>query len=143
MTAGVCGSADRARVLGSMEIAPAAGAVADFIYGLESKRNYHELVRYHAPPRSLTGAQVADAECAALAAYRALGCRDIARVDLRFDGDGHANFIEINPMPGLNPVTGDLVVMTKLLGGRYDDLTAVIVEETVSRYPQLRGDPIS
>ena len=80
---------------------------------------------------------MADAEATALAAYRALGCRDVARVDLRFDADNRANFIEVNPLPGLNPVTGDLVVMTKLLGRTYDDLIRTIVEEAVGRYPAL------
>jgi hypothetical protein len=35
-------------------------------------------------------------------------------------------------------VTGDLVVMTKLLGRRYEDLIAAIVEATLVRCPQLR-----
>ena len=113
-------------------------SVEDFIYGLESKRNYHQLVRYYAPPRSLSASQSAEVERTALAAYRVLGCRDVARVDLRFDLTGHANFIEINPLPGLNPVTGDLVVMTKLLGLSYQDLVSAIVEEAVRRYPQLQ-----
>lgn len=138
VTVGIRGSGDRARVLGSMEIAPASGAAADFVYGLESKREYQKLVRYYAPPRNPTPSQTADAEATALAAYRALGCRDVARVDVRFDADNRANFIEVNPLPGLNPVTGDLVVMTKLLGRRYDELIAAIVEETLVRYPQLR-----
>lgn len=137
VTVGIRGSGDRARVLGSMEIAPASGAAADFVYGLESKREYQTLVRYYAPPQNPTPAQMADAEATALAAYRALGCRDVARVDVRFDADNRANFIEVNPLPGLSPVTGDLVVMTKLLGRRYEDLIAAIVEETLVRYPQL------
>ena len=137
VTVGIGGSGDRARVLGSMEIAPASGAAADFVYSLESKHEYQKLVRYYAPPQHPTPAQMADAEATALAAYRALGCRDVARVDLRFDAHSRANFIEVNPLPGLNPVTGDLVVMTKLLGRSYDDLIRVIVEEAVSRYPAL------
>jgi len=137
VTVGIRGSGDRARVLGSMEIAPSSGAAADFVYGLESKHEYQKLVRYYAPPHHPATAQVDDAEATALAAYRALGCRDVARVDMRFDADNRANFIEVNPLPGLNPVTGDLVVMTKLLGRRYEDLIAAIVEETLVRYPQL------
>jgi D-alanine-D-alanine ligase len=39
----------------------------------------------------------------ALAAYRALGCRDWARVDLRLDGTGVPNLVEINPLPGVIP----------------------------------------
>jgi len=137
VTVGVCGSGDRARVMGTMEIAPAGGMVADFVYGLESKRHYQELVRYHAPPRSLSAAQIADAERTAVAAHRVLGCRDIARVDVRFDGEGRANFIEVNPLPGLNPETGDLIVMTRLLGGRYEDVIGTILTEALSRYPEL------
>lgn len=72
-------------------------------------------MRYHAPPLTLDERQRADAEASALAACRALGCRDIARVDLRFDAAGEANLVEVNPIPGLNPVSSDLVIMNGLL----------------------------
>ncbi|MBI4420100.1 MAG: D-alanine--D-alanine ligase [Gemmatimonadetes bacterium] len=39
----------------------------------------------------------------ALAAYRALACRDWARIDVRVDRAGVAHVMEINPLPGIIP----------------------------------------
>jgi D-alanine-D-alanine ligase len=138
VTVAVRGQGQSARVFGMMEVAPSDGRIAQFVYGLEAKRNYRRQVRYHVPPRSLTGDQCADAERVALAAYRVLGCRDIARVDLRLDAEGRAHFLEINPLPGLNPVTSDLCIMAGLLGVSYQALVGGIVEEAIRRSPALQ-----
>jgi len=39
----------------------------------------------------------------AVAACRALGCRDWARVDVRLDAAGLPNVVEVNPLPGVIP----------------------------------------
>jgi len=36
-------------------------------------------------------------------AYTVLGCRDIARIDLRLDRDGRPHLLEINTLPGMMP----------------------------------------
>ena len=136
-TVAVQGTGANAQVLGAMGIMPAAGPIENFVYGLESKRNYKVLVRYQVPP-CLPPDLLEDAETVALNAYRVLGCRDLARVDVRFDARGRAHFIEINPLPGLNPVTGDICLIAKGIGMPYITLVGRVIEETVRRNPQLR-----
>ena len=136
-TVAIGGHGDNARVLGAMGIEPASGPVEDFVYGLESKRGYKALVRYHVPPR-LASSQLADIEGLALAAYRALGCRDLARVDVRLDAAGQAHFIELNPLPGLNPVTGDICLIAYGIGMSYASLIAGVLESALLRHPELR-----
>lgn len=76
---------------------------------------------------------VEDAEATALAAYRALGCRDVGRVDIRFGSDGKARFLELNPLPGLSPVSSDLAIMCRGYGIPYEELIGRIVGEARAR----------
>ena len=66
-------------------------------------------------------------------AFAALGCRDISRVDFRVSRDGVPYFLEVNPLPGLNPKSGDIVIMAKKMGWSYDDLIAAIVDAALKR----------
>ena len=54
-------------------------------------------------------------------AFDALGCRDLARIDFRLR-DGVPYFIEANPLPGLAPVTSDLVILARGHGLGHADL---------------------
>src|SRR5439155_10906693 len=123
ITVGILGNGDRARVIGMMEIAPKIGRQDHFIYSLEVKRNWREEVEYHVPPRIPPHLRWGVEEVA-LGAYRALGCRDVARVDIRLDGEGKPHFIEVNPLPGLNPTTGDLPILSARSGVPYEALVA-------------------
>lgn len=110
VTVGVAGNGAGRRVLGAMEIAPVEAG--PFVYGLREKRGFRDLVRYHVPPR-LPQATLAALERDALAVCWLLGCRDLARVDFRLDAAGRPHFLECNPLPGLSPESGDIVLMTR------------------------------
>lgn len=131
-TVGILGTGASAEVIGAMEIVPRNCAIERFVYSLEVKRNYLEEVEYHAPPRRSPGI-VAHVEEVALAAYRALACRDVGRVDVRLGADGEPKFLEVNPLPGLNPITGDLVILARAHGIAYAELIGRIVDGARAR----------
>ena len=111
VTIGVTGNGPGARVIGMMEIAP-ANQNGPFVYSLEMKRDFARRVRYHQPPR-LSIETITLIERNALTAYRLLGCRDFARLDFRLDAGGRPHFLECNALPGLNPESGDIVILSR------------------------------
>jgi D-alanine-D-alanine ligase len=128
----VMGTGESARVMGIMQIVPRAQREEAFVYSLEVKRDFRNLVDYHVPP-CLPAATIAAIEETALRAYRAIDCRDIARVDIRLDEAGKASLIEVNPLPGLHPVDGDVPILCGRLGISYTGLIRMIVDEARSR----------
>lgn len=117
-------------VLGIMKIIPRRAAGA-FVYSLEVKRDFENQVQYECPAQLAPGLENAVRQ-AALAAWNALGCRDVARLDFRLRGDV-AYFLEVNPLPGLAPKTSDLVIMSRLQGISYDDLIGRILRAALDR----------
>lgn len=110
ITVGVAGNGPATWVLGIMEIAP---IVADpfFVYSVEAKRDWRGRVKYHVPPR-LDEETRASIGRQALLACQLLGCRDLARVDFRLDARGVPHFLECNPLPGLDPISSDIVLLS-------------------------------
>jgi D-alanine-D-alanine ligase len=133
VTVAVMGNGAAAVVVGAMEIAPRCGEAAEFIYGVETKRNYLAEVDYHVPPR-LSASTLRVIDDAALAAYQALGCRDIARIDMRLDGEGRPHLLEVNALPGLDPVRSDVPILCGRLGVPYARLVDRIVRHAVDRW---------
>src|SRR5690606_20148711 len=68
------------------------------------------------------------------AAYRALECRDCARIDVRCDAAGTPFFLEANPLAGLHPDHSDLPIAARLAGHGYDWLINAIVSAAARRY---------
>lgn len=131
LTVGVYGN-ERPQILGVMRIVPRQ-LTEHFIYSLEIKRDYRRLVDYQCPA-PLSPGTMESVRDAAFTVYRALGCRDIARIDFRLDEDQGPVFLEVNPLPGLNPEDSDLVIMAKLCGWSYAQLIETIMNVARRRY---------
>jgi D-alanine-D-alanine ligase len=129
-TVGVHGNADP-RVIGVMQIRHRTLPSDQFLYSLEVKRDWENQVEYLVPP-PVAPALLAALEALALGCYRALGCRDVSRVDLRLKG-GVPHFIEVNPLPGLSPTYGDLPILSRRMGWTYPQLVLAIVDHALAR----------
>ena len=130
VTVGLYGN-ESPQILGMMQITLNTPQ-EHFIYSLEIKRDFRKLVTYQCPP-ALPHRTLAAIEQSARTAFRVLGCRDIGRVDFRVR-DGVPYFLEVNPLPGLNPDDSDLVIMAGLAGWSYERLVSTIVNEALKRH---------
>ena len=130
-TVGVLGTGASARSLGSLEVRMVADADVG-VYSYRNKKDFIGKVEYMwiEPANDPT---VAAAEEVARSAWRALGCRDAGRVDIRVDHAQSPCFIEVNPLPGLNPVISDLAILVRQTGLGYQALIEGIIREAISR----------
>jgi D-alanine-D-alanine ligase len=131
VTVGIIGNGSNSRIVGVMEVIFTDQAETS-AYTALNKDEYLERVSY----RLLIDSEplAAQAKHLALDVYHTLGCRDTARVDLRCDANGVLQFMEINPLPGLNHIRSDLVIMGRLAGVSYTEIIAEIVESAWQRY---------
>jgi D-alanine-D-alanine ligase len=121
------------RVLGAMRIWPQRDGERDrFVYSLEVKRDWRQRVRYETPVQ-IEPAILNRIERAALATYRVLGCRDVSRLDFRVR-DGVPYLLEVNPLPGLNPESGDIVLLAQGYGIGHRELVEMVFQAACARY---------
>ncbi len=135
-TVGIVGTGKDARVVGTMEIILQAVAEKN-AYSYSNKENYVDRVNY-----SRTSGEE-EAQCAkvALEAWNALECEDAGRVDIRYNGNGQACFIEVNPLAGLNPVHSDLPILCGLNGISYATLIRMIMDSAVKKINRTASAP--
>ncbi|MEM3440179.1 MAG: ATP-grasp domain-containing protein [Candidatus Bathyarchaeia archaeon] len=70
-------------------------------------------------------------------AFKALGCRDLCRIDIRMDGEGVPRVMEVNPLPGLIPnpdAHSCLPRAARAAGLTYDQLICTILWQALKRY---------
>jgi len=132
VTVGIVGNSPP-KVLGMMRILPKQRDTY-FIYSLEVKRNYLELVDYECPA-GLEEKVLQRLQISSLRAFEALGCRDFARLDFRISTAGVPYFLEINPLPGLGNYS-DLVIMAKKMGWSHRQLISTVLNAALERYSQ-------
>ena len=83
-------------------------------------------------PVDLTPELDSQAQRIAVTMFESLGCRDMARVDLRVDEKGMLYFLEINPLPSFDP-EGSLGLLAEYLGTTYTDLIGRILDAAMRR----------
>jgi D-alanine-D-alanine ligase len=135
VTVGIIGNSPP-KVLGMMRILPKRRD-GHFVYSLEVKRNYLDLVEYECPTH-LERKVLQNLEVSGLSAFEALGCRDFARLDFRISPEGVPYLLEVNPLPGLG-THSDLVIMAKEIGWTHQELVASVLNAALKRYPQCVG----
>ena len=127
-TVGILGSGGAGRVLGVMEVVFNKNC-SHKIYSYSVKKEYEKYVSY----------QIANdapaMECAAMAKkiWKLIDGKDAGRIDFKLDPTEKPNFVEVNPLAGLNPVYSDLPIICKLIGLEYRELISEIMNSAVSR----------
>ncbi|MCA9587350.1 MAG: hypothetical protein KC657_18615 [Myxococcales bacterium] len=121
-------------VLPPMEIVFSAG-LSFPIYSFDHKLEPNDEVRYEVPAKIPANLDQ-ELRAMALAAFDALGCRDVARIDLRLDAAGRPRFIECNPLPGLTPGWSDLCLISEANGMAYPTLLETILARAVAEARQ-------
>jgi D-alanine-D-alanine ligase len=134
-TAGIVGTGDQARCIGVMEIILKDNAEKG-VYSYVNKEECEERIIY-----TLTDQEAVDA-CSALAlkAWRAIRAEDAGRVDIRFDEQGNAHFLEVNPLAGMHPEHSDLPILAGLHGISYPSLMKMIMDSAVGKIRNLKHE---
>src|SRR6266705_1975439 len=104
------------------------------VYGYEAKwiwdTREHPLAIFQCPPTGVSESLCRETERVALDAYRALGCRDWCRIDVRVDRFGVPNVVELNPLPGIIPdpaMNSCFPKAARVAGYTYDGLIQEVI----------------
>ena len=127
-TVGIVGTSQEAKPVGIMEVCYRDNEKSK-IYSYHNKSNYKDFINYSVPEKKI----IDMCYDIALKSWIGIGCRDAGRIDLRLDSNGIPNFIEVNPLAGLNPVHSDLPILSYKAGLNYNDLIKMIMDSAIKR----------
>jgi D-alanine-D-alanine ligase len=133
-TVGVVGNAEAAEVIGVMEV---VCNNSDF-YGYETKENYKIRASYN----KVNDIEYSKCSEIALKVWNVLGALDGGRIDLRIDKYGEINFMEINPLAGLNPFNSDLPILAAMHEIDYSKLLNKIINASLQRHGMLNKNTV-
>lgn len=127
-TIGITGTGAEACVLGAGEIVPNEKYIGHG-YGFENKEQWEDKLEFR-PARDDAAKAAGEV---ALAAWRALRCRDGGRADVRLDKHGKPRFIEVNPLAGIRPGYSDLCFIAGFEGLSYQQLIGKFLDAFLAR----------
>ncbi len=130
-TVGILGTGKEAKAVGVMEVVYHEDSHKAYSYF--NKINYENQVSYTLIQDELGNA----CKELSLKVWRLLECRDAGRIDIRLDAAGVPNFIEINPLAGLNNPHSDLPIVARLAGMSFSQLIQAIMDSALQRYKAL------
>ena len=136
-TVGLLGE-KRPKALPPMEIIFEAGQGKYPVYSFSSKFET-ATVRYEVPAK-VDPALDAELRRVARGVFAVLGCRDVARVDLRLDDTARVHFIECNPLPGLSPGFSDFCFIAEAAGLDYRTLIGEILAPCIRRWREQQKE---
>jgi D-alanine-D-alanine ligase len=131
LTVGLLGER-RPRVLPPMEVVFLTQSQLP-VYDYECKQDWQHHVRYECPA-SLTKEELRAVEKTCRTTFMTLGCRDVARIDLRLTPEGKVYVIEVNPLPGLTPDYSDLCLIANGAKIDYRTLIGEILSGAIKRW---------
>jgi len=127
-TVGITGTGPQAAVTGVMEVL-LTGKAEPGVYSYTNKEEWRERCQYKKAEKEIASA----CEKVAIAAWQVLNCEDGGRIDLRCDDQGVPNFIEVNPLAGMNPTYSDLPMLSGMHGISYDQLMERIMHSALQK----------
>lgn len=85
-------------------------------------------------PADIPATLEAELQRLAVMAFESIGALDVGRADFRLGSDDQPYLLEINTLPGLNPVVSDLCIMARTEGIHHTVLINEILNLAVERY---------